>query len=186
MNSTERKSLLPLGVAAARLAARRARAAARARMHDPDRLLDRDLHLESDSAVLTLLSDEVAVAAATGAGMRPDAARTAARDGNLFAPIVHYPEGGTDSAVCRVDPGTATAEVHLVPLGSHPDRRFAGPLAALADHLLRAVPGLRRVSLTVAADEPLTGTFLAAGFVDEGWAPPVGRWTDARMLTYLR
>lgn len=136
--------------------------------------------------MLTLAPPGIAVAAAIAVGLPSADARRASRDDALLGITVTYPGGGADSAVGRVDGGTATAELQFTPLGTAPDERVASPLAALARDLLDADRTLRRVSVTVPARLPVAAALVASGFADEGWAPPVGEWSDSRMFTYLR
>ncbi len=185
MARAELRSLPPLAVAGARIAVRRARAAVRSARR-PAAATTPGPRITVDGAVLAPAPPDRAIAAAIAAGVPEADARRAAGGGALLGLTVSYPDGSADAAVGRVDGGTATAELQFTPLGSPPDPRIAGPLAAYARHLLGADAGLRRVSFTVPAGDPCGASLAAAGFADEGWAPPVGDWAEATMFTYLR
>lgn len=186
MTSSENRSLLPLSLAVLHLAARRGRAALRDAIRRPDAVSGTEFRIAAEGSELTPADQDETLAAAVLAGVPRADARRALRSGGLTGIVLTHPNGRVDRAIGRVDLGTGTVDVHVTPLGTSPDPRAAEPLAAYARHRLSEDEHLRRVSVTVPAGHPVVERLVAAGFVDEGWAPPVGGWTDARLLTHLR
>ena len=79
------------------------------------------------------------------------------------------PAHAQDVLLCRIDTGTATAELTVT---AAPSVRNGSAVTALAAGLLAAHEDLRRVSLPLHASAPACAELLAGGFVDEGWTPP--------------
>ncbi len=134
-----------------------------------------------------VLDRAAATAMAQGMGLTGRQAVRAWGDGLLIGLTAFPPDGAPVSALCRIDHGTASAELHLCPRGAAPDgARVAPALAALGARLLDRFPDLRRVGVTVPEGHPVGAALLSAGFADEGWAPPVRGTGDSQMLTLLR
>ncbi|MCS3779453.1 hypothetical protein [Tsukamurella ocularis] len=126
-------------------------------------------------------------AMARGLGMTGAQAARAWADGVLVG-LTAVPAASVPVAfLCRIDRGTASAELHFSPRGAMPDGSHAAlPVARVGACLLDRVPELRRVGVTIPDGHPLGAALVGEGFVDEGWAPPVRGTGDARMFTLLR
>ena len=148
--------------------------------------LEPGTRVETGGATALVAGPQEAAAMAEALGMTPSAADRAAAEGVLTGFTVACRGGDPQDFLCRIDPGTATAELHLSPRGAEPDCAVAGPLAAVAARLLERRPELRRVGVTVPDGHPVGAALVGAGFVDEGWAPPVRGTGASRMFTRLR
>lgn len=176
---------LPLAAAAARLGARRARATARRTKIAP--LLTPGSTVEAGTAAVVIADRAAATSTAQGLGLTGEEADRAWSEGVLAAIRVFGAEGGPVPLLCRIDHGTATAELHLGGRGAASNcSDAASAVAAVGGMLLERVPGLRRVGVTVPDGHSWVAALIDEGFVDEGWAPPVDGTGGSRMVTLLR
>ncbi|GAB3133854.1 hypothetical protein GCM10027289_24450 [Tsukamurella serpentis] len=173
---------MPLVLAAAHIRVRRVRRELRRRLRPATHAIDPTLRIEADGTRLTVLGPDAAITVATMLGLDRGASRRDLHDGALTAFAIDQTHGRGAVALCRVDRGTATAELHLT---GDLDRRAASPLHAAALRLAHAQPDLRRIAITVPDEHELGGALVAAGLTDEGWAPPVRGGGPARMVTHL-
>lgn len=132
------------------------------------------------------MDDAAATDAAIELGLDRGRAQAELFDGALTAVAIAGPGGARNVLLCRLDAGTATAELHLVPPDAEPVRGFASAVRVCAAALLADHPDLRRVAVTVPVDHGVCAELLAAGLVDEGWAPPPVGAGESRMFTALR
>ncbi|MBS4103481.1 hypothetical protein [Tsukamurella paurometabola] len=176
---------LPLFSAAARLGLRRSRAAVRrTEIASP---LAPGSRIEAGAGAVLVLERSGATAIARGLGLTSAEADGAWAQGVLTGLTVLVPGSAPVALLCRIDHGTASAELHLSPRGAVPEGAAAAvPLAAIAARLLDRAPQLRRVGVTIPEGHPLGAALVAAGFVDEGWAAPVHGTGESRMFTTLR
>ncbi|GAA1010008.1 hypothetical protein FK530_22650 [Tsukamurella conjunctivitidis] len=146
-----------------RIAVRRARRTAREL-----RAFRRSPTVPSVAGAVALPSAEVRTAA-QAAGFGRFTTRRSLLDGTLSAYALPGPAHAQDVLLCRIDTGTATAELTVT---AAPSVRNGSAVTALAAGLLAAHEDLRRVSLPLHASAPACAELLAGGFVDEGWTPP--------------